>query len=106
MPEPATRVYVLVWNESPGEGFCLTNRDSQVQEPLVQHEGPPTSWAKVAADICFHSSRALLVFVDYFKNFIEVDSLGYETSKSVIRSLIAIFARFGVPETLVTDDGP
>ena len=44
--------------------------------------------------------------VHYFSNFIEVDSLSLETSKSVIRSLMAIFSRFGVPDTLVTDDGP
>ena len=59
---------------------CLTHRDSQVQEPLLQHEVPPRPWAKVAADICFHSGRILLVVVDYFSNFIEVDSLSSETS--------------------------
>ncbi|KAK2569509.1 Uncharacterized protein P5673_005327 [Acropora cervicornis] len=86
--------------------ICLTRRDSQVQEPLLQHEVPPRPWAKVAADICFHSGRTLLVVVDYFSNFIEVDSLSSETSKSAIRSPIATFNRFGVPDSLVTDNGP
>ena len=85
---------------------CLTHRDSQVQEPLLQHEVPSHPWAQVAADICFYSGRALLVVVDYFSNFIEVDSLSSETSKSMIRGLMAIFSRFGVPDTLVTDNGP
>ena len=85
--------------------ICLTHRDSQVPEPLLQHEVPPRPWAKVAADICFHSGRTLLVVVDYFSNFIEVDSLSSETSKSVIRTLMATFSRFGVPDTLVTDNG-
>ena len=85
--------------------ICLTHRDSQVQEPLLQHKVPPRPWAKVAADICFHSGRTLLVVVDYFSNFIEVDFLSSETSKSVIRSLMATFSRFGVPDTLVTDNG-
>jgi hypothetical protein len=40
--------------------ICLTHSDSQVQEPLPQHEVPPRPWAKVAADICFHSGRTLL----------------------------------------------
>ena len=48
---------------------CLTHCDSQVQEPLLQHEVPPRPWAKVAADICFHSGRTLLVVVHYFSNF-------------------------------------
>ena len=54
--------------------ICLTHRDSQVQELLLQHEVPSRPWAKVAADICFHSGRILLVVVDHFGNFIEVDS--------------------------------
>ena len=85
---------------------CLTHRDSQVQELLLQHEVPPRPWAKVAADICFHSGRTLLVVVNYFSNFIEVDSLSSETSKSAIRSLMATFSQFGVPDSLVTDNGP
>ena len=86
--------------------ICLTHRDSQVREPLLQHEVPPRPWARVAADICFHSGRVLLVIVDYFSNFIEVGSLSPKTSKSVIRSLLAIFSHFGVPDTLVTGNGP
>ena len=74
---------------------CLTHLDSQVQEPLLQHEVPSRPWVKVAAVICFHSGRALLVVVDYFSNFIEVGSLSSQTAKSVIRSLMAIFSRFG-----------
>ena len=68
---------------------CLTYRDSQLQQPLLQHEVLPRPWAKVTADTCFHSGRFLLADVDYFSNFIEVDSLSSETSKSVIRSLMA-----------------
>ncbi len=86
--------------------ICLTHCDSQVQEPLLEHEVPPRPWAKVAADICFHSGRTLLVVVDCFSNFIEVDSLSSVTSKSVIRSLMATFSRFGVPDVLVTNNGP
>ena len=87
-------------------GQCLTYRDSQLQEPLLQNEVLPRPWARVTADICFHSGRTLLAVVDYFSNFIEVDSLSPETSKSVIRSLMVTFSRFGVPDSLVTDIGP
>ena len=43
---------------------CLMHPDSQVQEPLLQHEVPLRPWAKVAADICLHSGRLLLVVSD------------------------------------------
>ena len=80
---------------------CLTHCDTQLQGPLLQHEGLPRPWAKVTADICFHSCRTLLAVVDYFINFIEIDSLSSETSKSVISCLMATLA-----DPLVMDNEP
>lgn len=48
----------------------------------------------------------LLVVSDFCSNFIEVDSLRSENSKVVIRSLMAMFSRYGVPDSIVTDNGP
>ena len=48
----------------------------------------------------------LLVVNDFCSNFIEVDSLRSENSKVVIRSLMAMFSRYGVPDSIVTDNGP
>ena len=48
----------------------------------------------------------LLVVSDICSNFIEVDSLRSENSKVVIRSLMAMFSRYGVPDSIVTDNGP
>lgn len=72
-------------------GICLTHRDSHVQELLR---------TSVSTQV-----ELLLVVVDHFSNFIAVDSLSSEISKSVIKSLMASFSGFGVPDTLVTD-GP
>lgn len=47
----------------------------------------------------------MLVVVDYFSNFVEVDFFSFEIFKSVIRSLMVIFSRFGVLDILVTDNG-
>ena len=43
---------------------------------------------------------------DYFSNFIEVSRLHAITTTAVVRELKTIFARFGIPEILVTDNGP
>jgi len=63
-------------------------------------------WTKVATDLCEFDSRVLLVICDYYSNFIEVVYLGSITSQAIIKELKAIFARFGVPDTLVTENGP
>ena len=85
---------------------CLTHRDSQVREPILQHDVSPRPWAKIGADLCYFSGRVLLVVSDYFSNFIEIDSVSAENSKAVIRSLMAMFSRYGVPDSVVTDNGP
>ena len=85
---------------------CLAYRTSQTKEPLLQHEVISRPWAKVAADLCETNGRPHLVVSDYFSNFIEVSRLHAITTKAVVRELKTIFARFGIPEILVTDNGP
>ena len=43
---------------------------------------------------------------DYFSNYIEVERLTITTSRSVARVLSSLFARHGVPDVLVSDNGP
>ena len=50
--------------------------------------------------------RNLLIVVDYYSNYIEVARLTSITSRSMIRELQIIFSRCGIPDTLVTDNGP
>ena len=63
-------------------------------------------WAKLAVDLCAFQGRTLLVVVDYFSNYLEVESLTSVTSRSVIRVLSSLFARHGIPDVLVSDNGP
>ena len=85
---------------------CLAHSRGQAKEPMVQHEFVARPWAKVAADLCDLDGRTLLVICDYYSNYIEVARLSSVTSRTVIKELKAVFARFGVPDTLVTDNGP
>lgn len=84
---------------------CMTHRTGQGKEPMLQHEFVTWPWARVAADLCEFDDRVLLVVSDYYSNFIEVARLSNLTSHAVIKELKAIFARYGVPDTLVTDNG-
>ena len=44
--------------------------------------------------------------VDYYSNFIEIDRLYNTTSSEVIHKLKAHMARHGIPEHVVSDNGP
>ena len=85
---------------------CLTHRNSQGKEPILQHKFTVQPWAKVAAYLCEFDNRILLVVSDYYSNYIEVARLNNPTTRAVVKELKQIFARFGVPDALVTDNGP
>ena len=47
-----------------------------------------------------------MVVCDYFSGFIEVERSHTTTATAVSKALKALFARYGVPDMLVTDNGP
>ncbi|CAB4006649.1 Transposon Ty3-G Gag-Pol poly [Paramuricea clavata] len=85
---------------------CREYERSQTKETLMSHEVPSRPWQRVAADLFEHAGRTYLVTTDYFSDFFELDHLRRTTSTSVIKKLKAHFSRHGIPEQLVTDNGP
>ena len=85
---------------------CQAHRTRQAKEPPLQHEVVARPWSKVTADLCDRDSRTLLVMSDYYSNYIEVARLNTATSRNVIKDMKAVFARYGIPDVLVTDNGP
>ena len=84
---------------------CKSVQDAPSKEPMIPHEYIMRPWAKVSVDICEIRSRYLLIVVDYFSNFVEVSRLPSIQSISIIKALSEIFARWGVPDILVSDNG-
>ena len=98
--------------ESPGATLLAKNqrgsqrlRPEQCQEELQPHELPSRPWSKVEADIFELGPQQFLIMVDYWSNYFEVQELKLITSASVIHALKVQFARHGIPEVLVTDNG-
>ena len=81
-------------------------RSAPPREPLQQHDFIARPWSKIGADLCQIDGRTLLVVCDYYSNFIEVARLNTVTTRSVLRELLPMFARFGLPDVLVSDNGP
>ena len=85
---------------------CLSHRAMPSKEPLKQHEYAARPWSKVSADLCQLSGRTLLVVCDYYSNYIEVDRVHKVNTAGVTKVLRPMFARYGIPDTLMTDNGP
>ena len=86
---------------------CLESRSKQQKEPLTPHPVPSLPWNKVGTDLFEYEGRNYLVLVDYFSNFIEVVPLYNDTkSETVIKHIKMNIARYGIMETLISDNGP
>lgn len=77
-------------------------------EPLKSTKLPDGPWQELAVDLLgpLPSGDSLLVLVDYYSRYMEVDVLRSTTSQVVICRLDAQFARHGIPIGLRTDNGP
>lgn len=84
---------------------CATFSHRQPEQPLKTHEVPARPWQKVGTDIFTLKGRSYLVTVDYFSSFIELDYLLDLNSVTVIHKLKHHFARHGIPEVLISDNG-
>lgn len=85
---------------------CQNLKPANQKETLLQHDTGGGPWEKVACDIMEIQGRHYLVTVDYFSNFIEADYLHSTTADTVITKLKGHFARFGVPKSVMSDNGP
>lgn len=86
--------------------ICQTHRPEQAREELQPHELPSRPWQKLAADLFVLGQQTFLIVVDYWSSFFEVVEIHRKTAQTVITQLKVQFARHGIPEVLITDNGP
>lgn len=75
-------------------------------EPLIPTPLPEFPWQQVASDLFSFKGESYIVVTDYYSRYPEVLKLRDTTSKGVIDAIKAIFSRHGIPEILVSDNGP
>ena len=77
-----------------------------VTQPLIPSQLPELPWQKVGTDIFDYKQKSYLLIVDYYSRFIEIALLSDTSSATVVRHTKSIFARHGIPEVVVSDNGP
>ena len=79
----------------------------QHAEPLMPSKFPDLPWQKVASDLFVWSGVHYLLVIDCFRDILKyVAKLSGQSSTNVIKHLKSIFARHGIPQEVVTDNGP
>ena len=83
---------------------CQVTSSCDPPDPMSRVLPPSAPWQDCAADL----QETILVVVDYYSRFLEVAILQSTTSAKIIEAeaIAPMFARFGVPFSLRTDNGP
>ena len=82
-----------------------TYKTAQRKEPLITSPLPQSPWSKIGIDLLTFEDKQYLAVMDYYSRYLEVYLPG-TTGNVVIMKLTGIFARWGIPLELVSDNGP
>ena len=81
-------------------------KDSKSIGASLGHEVPTTPWTKLASDIFTFDNKNYLLIIDYMSCFPVIHMLQSMTATHVTEHMKAIFSEYGVPKSIVTDNGP
>lgn len=73
---------------------------------MMIQETPQRPWAKVASALFEFNGAHYVLNVDYYSSRIEIAKLNSLTSQNVICNLKSQIAKYGIPDELVSDNGP
>ena len=84
-----------------------SQKNPLVVEPMISLELPTYPWQRVSFDLFEMKGNKYLLVVDSFSRYPEVIQLpSTTTSAKVISVLKSVFARHGIPEEFISDNGP
>ena len=86
---------------------CHKTRKSPPVAPLSPWPWPTAPWQHIHMDFATHQSNHYLIVVDAHSKWPEViGPMKTTTAESTCNALCSIFARYGLPTQVVSDNGP
>ena len=87
---------------------CQAATPTTHHEPLQMTNLPSGPWQKLAADFCgpFPTGEYILVVIDEFSRYPEVEVLKSTSAKATIPKMDKILSTHGIPIEIKTDNGP
>jgi hypothetical protein len=87
---------------------CQANTPTNNAVPLEMTPLPQSPWQRVSMDFCgpFNSGDYIMVLIDDYSRFPVVEIIRSTAAQTVIPRLDKIFAVFGIPKTVKSDNGP
>ena len=102
-----TGMQAAILQESANCSLCASYGSAFPREPMLSHEIPQGPWKLTSQDLFKQGGRWYSVIVNHYSDWFEVDRLNEGiTAANVISVTKAHFARYGIPDTFLSDNGP
>ncbi|XP_049267675.1 uncharacterized protein K02A2.6-like [Rhipicephalus sanguineus] len=85
---------------------CQLTQNSAPRVPLLSWGWPARRWQRVHLDFAYRDQQWFLVLVDAHSKWLEVFAMNSTNSEKTVEKLRSVFAAYGLPEEIVTDNGP
>uniref|UniRef100_A0ABM0M1R1 Uncharacterized protein K02A2.6-like n=1 Tax=Saccoglossus kowalevskii TaxID=10224 RepID=A0ABM0M1R1_SACKO len=85
---------------------CMEFRSQRPCEPMILHEIPDHPWSNIGTDLFEIGTENYLILIDYYSKFPEVIRIPNKTAHAVISATKSVFAREGIPDKVISDNGP
>ena len=85
---------------------CASVGKSPPKAPLHPWKWPVKPWERIHIDFFQKDKSTFLIVVDAYSKWLEVIPMTSTTSLKTIEVLRSLFARYGLPEEVVSDNGP
>ena len=82
-----------------------TKESVNAAEPAIPSDLPDRPWQKLAGNLFELKDQPYLLVMDYFSR-VEVAKLTDTISSNIVTHLKSMFARHGIPDLLLSDNGP
>lgn len=88
------------------QGCILTSIPGR-PEPMVRRQLPDEAWSDLAVDFLgpMPSGEYLMVMIDYFSRYMEIEIMTKITAEETVKRWEKIFTRLGYPRTIIMDNG-
>lgn len=87
--------------------LCQSNRPREPKSRPQEWECPKAPWSRLHLDFAGpFMGHTFLVIVDAYSRWVEIVTMHSITSEAVVRVLRRVFATHGIPDVVVSDNGP
>ena len=84
---------------------CLANCRCNQKELYIPIDIPIIAWKTIATDLFIFNDKTYILLIDLFSCFPVIRQLSGENMKTVLKAMQNVFADFGIPEVIISDNG-